>query len=225
MGAFAGRGDAALACSEVIQPLEFCAKSEECQLIDLGKSPKIERPDAVLPTPAGPKTATPEMEVHAMSFDGHYAMMGDSGKPELERPSTLDLYPYDVLHAFLSRWGDPSDADVLLWCHALDADAEAILAVCGRWLRISDQKPTPKQLVALLRPNTMQSICEQVAIESGLTADEIKIATRQARIAQPRQKAMRQMRDAGYGASQIARFFGLDHTTVMHGIKAAEKRT
>lgn len=73
---------------------------------------------------------------------------------------------------------------------------------------------------------TMAEIAAQVAAERRISVSEMKGARRDALLAQARQEAMWLMRQQGrWTLPQIGRFFSRDHTTVIHGIRAHEKRT
>lgn len=74
------------------------------------------------------------------------------------------------------------------------------------------------------RPPTVKDIAWEVAQEHGLSLDDIRNGSRAFRFSHPRQEAMRRAHEAGYSLPQIARFWGYDHTTVLHGVRAAQKR-
>ncbi len=84
-------------------------------------------------------------------------------------------------------------------------------------------KPEP---VELARPLArMADIAARVAEENLVTLADLRGPSRTKRIAWPRQEAMRQMVDAGCSTTQVGRFLGgRDHTTVMHGARAARER-
>lgn len=82
----------------------------------------------------------------------------------------------------------------------------------------------PATRVEFISAARMADITAAVAVLHGLTADDLRGRSSTQRIARPRQEAMLIMREAGYSLSRIARFFGRDHTTVMHGIAAAKAR-
>lgn len=72
---------------------------------------------------------------------------------------------------------------------------------------------------------TMREIAKDVARAHRLTLDEMKTPTQARRIAWPRQEAMAAMRATGrYSYPQIGRFFGMDHTSVIHGVRAHKAR-
>lgn len=70
----------------------------------------------------------------------------------------------------------------------------------------------------------MIEIAASVAADNGLTLAELRGDIRAFEVSRPRQYAMKLMADAGHSQSAIGRFFGRDHTTVMHGIRAAKAR-
>ncbi len=74
-------------------------------------------------------------------------------------------------------------------------------------------------------PGVMRSIVEAVAARFNLSLDALMAPTRSAQpTALARQEAYRQCRAAGASLPKIGRFFGRDHTTVLHGIRMAEAR-
>ena len=71
----------------------------------------------------------------------------------------------------------------------------------------------------------MAEIAAEVAQANGLTLAELRSRNRAQRIARPRQEAMAKMYQTGrYTLTQIARFFGMDHTTVLYGVRQYEAR-
>ena len=70
----------------------------------------------------------------------------------------------------------------------------------------------------------MAQIAIDVAADNGLTLAELRSKRREYAVSRPRQFAMLEMSKAGFPANSIARFFGVDHTTVLHGIKVAAER-
>lgn len=72
----------------------------------------------------------------------------------------------------------------------------------------------------------INDILYAVGAQFGLTVQELKGTRRSAMIARPRQMAMLIAREAlpALSLPQIAKRFLRDHTTIMHGIKAARKR-
>lgn len=74
--------------------------------------------------------------------------------------------------------------------------------------------------------STAKRIIAQVAEQHGLTAAELLGATRVRSIAYARQEAMwRISRELGRSLPEIGRMMGgRDHTTVLHGIRAHERR-
>ena len=72
---------------------------------------------------------------------------------------------------------------------------------------------------------TVAQIIAQVARERGLTPADITGRDTTARIAAARQEAMLRARElTGQSLPQIGRSFGRDHTTVLAGCRAAERR-
>lgn len=77
-----------------------------------------------------------------------------------------------------------------------------------------------------VEPGRMQlaQIAADVAADNGLTLAELQSSNREFAISHARQYAMMLMFDAEFSTPQIGRFFGRDHSTVAHGIKAARER-
>jgi len=71
---------------------------------------------------------------------------------------------------------------------------------------------------------SLWQITRDVACAYDVGADIIRSKVRRHNIAHPRQEAMRRADLAGFTSSEIGRFFSRDHTTVIHGIKAATSR-
>lgn len=80
--------------------------------------------------------------------------------------------------------------------------------------------------VSALKP-TMREIASEVAHRHGLTLEDLKGPSRRQEISQPRQEAMALMcAERRWSLPQIGRFFGgRDHTTVIHGVRAHQRRT
>lgn len=57
-----------------------------------------------------------------------------------------------------------------------------------------------------------------------VTREDLLAYSRVIKVAVPRQITMLVMLKAGHSLSAIGRFLGRDHTTIMHGCKAAEER-
>lgn len=79
---------------------------------------------------------------------------------------------------------------------------------------------------ALIAPaiRRMADIAAEVATENLLSLAEIRSRAKMNAVARPRQEAMLRMIEAGYSTTQIGRFFGRDHSTVVHGAKVAQAR-
>jgi len=132
------------------------------------------------------------------------------------------------LATFLAFYGAPSEAELDLWEAALaPADGDLIEAL-ATWLRVNDQKPQPIEILRVLeacgQPDSMRGIALEVAVKHEITVEEMAGPKRQPRQIHPRHEAMFKMRKVGYSYSEIGRFFGRDHTTVMHGVRAHEAR-
>ena len=73
---------------------------------------------------------------------------------------------------------------------------------------------------------TVASVIAATALHFKMTRSDLLSDSRKASIAHPRQLAMYIAREhTGQPFTQIGRFFGgFDRTTIMHGVKATEKR-
>lgn len=82
---------------------------------------------------------------------------------------------------------------------------------------------------APMDPNAVPPIAAihgTVASKHGLTPREMLQKTQAWRISHPRQEAFSRAKAAGYSLTQIGEYFGgYDHTSVLHGIRAHERRT
>lgn len=81
------------------------------------------------------------------------------------------------------------------------------------------------------RRPTMKTIATAVAAKYGSSVEELMSDARQRAVVWPRQEAMWLMREEKavngkprYSLPQIGHFFGRDHTTALHAIRAHEKR-
>ena len=83
---------------------------------------------------------------------------------------------------------------------------------------------TTRNTADIPRQTPMRKIAEATADYHGLKARNLFNASRARRYSWPRQDAMLRMHNAGWGLSDIGRFFNFDHTTVIHGIKSARAR-
>ena len=72
---------------------------------------------------------------------------------------------------------------------------------------------------------TMAEVVHSVGVDSAVPAVDIMGRDKAQRIAHARQEVMRRASViAGLTKSEIGRFFGFDHTTIIHGIEAATGR-
>ena len=70
----------------------------------------------------------------------------------------------------------------------------------------------------------VHSIVRDVAAEYEVAAKDIFGTTRLRPAAWARQEVFRRLNDFGYSLSWIGRVFDRDHTTVLHGVRAARTR-
>ena len=67
--------------------------------------------------------------------------------------------------------------------------------------------------------NLVRLIAEQEAMRAGITTDEIMSKRRFKPIQEPRWRVWRRIRGYGYSLPGIASAWGMDHTSILHGIK------
>lgn len=70
----------------------------------------------------------------------------------------------------------------------------------------------------------ISDIRDAVCLGCGVSVAEIMSRSRVRRIVHARQEVFWLAREAGKSTGEIGRFFGFDHTTVMHGCRAHEHR-
>ncbi|MDI9407797.1 MAG: helix-turn-helix domain-containing protein [Candidatus Pacebacteria bacterium] len=88
-----------------------------------------------------------------------------------------------------------------------------------------DIEENPAMLASVLSAAKMSEIAARVALTRDMTVVELRGPSQLAHISRPRQEAMLIMHEAGYSMPRIGRFFHRDHTTVLHGIRAAKARS
>ena len=72
---------------------------------------------------------------------------------------------------------------------------------------------------------TARKMVERVAEKHGLGAKALFVRSTRRAIVYPRQQAMYAIRQRlGWSYPRIARLFGMDHTTVIYGVRQYEKR-
>lgn len=81
----------------------------------------------------------------------------------------------------------------------------------------------PPASITIASPVLAQAVAE-VAAETGLPQDAIIGRSRHDAVCQARQRAFLLAHQRGLSASEIARRMGRDHSTVLHGIRAAQSR-
>ena len=70
----------------------------------------------------------------------------------------------------------------------------------------------------------MGEMAAEVAAATGVSVEALLGQSRVGEIAQARQALMHRAHAAGRGLSQIGRWLDRDHSTVLHGVRAHEKR-
>lgn len=93
-------------------------------------------------------------------------------------------------------------------------------------IAVAWNEPQPEAPTVPPQPITMHVIIAQVAAQYGLTYTQILARRRHRPIVHARQYAMwRCQRETRASLPEIGRYFGgYDHTTVLHAIRAHEKR-
>jgi len=110
-----------------------------------------------------------------------------------------------------------SQQDKLIEAQARQIDAIAA-ALRGAPVHSAVAIPPP------LYKRRMADIVAAVALANDVTVAELKSDDRTRQISWPRQDAMLAMSEDGFSLKQIGLFFKRDHTTVLHGIRAAKAR-
>lgn len=87
---------------------------------------------------------------------------------------------------------------------------------------IGNYSPTPSEVLKISRKVSVQSMRNATAFAAqkhNVKMSDILSRSRKAHIARARHEAFYLSRRDGFSYPKIGRFFGRDHTTVMHGIK------
>jgi chromosomal replication initiation ATPase DnaA len=71
---------------------------------------------------------------------------------------------------------------------------------------------------------TIRDLCTEVCARRGLTFAELMEKTHAHRISRARHEVMWLASEAGKSLPEIGRFFGFDHTSVLHGVRAHRRR-
>ena len=83
----------------------------------------------------------------------------------------------------------------------------------------------PIRMPSVLRVReTLTALVAKVAEAYGVTPSVVMSKRRTRRCAHPRQWVMYEGHLMGFTTAEMGRFFGLDHTTVMHGVRAEKAR-
>jgi len=132
------------------------------------------------------------------------------------------------LASFLAFYGTPGEVELDLWEAALaPADGDLIDAL-ATWLRVSDQKPQPIEILRIMQaheqPISMRRIAFDVAMKHEISIEELAGPRRWSFLVRARQEAMFEMRRAGYTLTAIGDFLDRHHTAVIDGVRAHEAR-
>jgi chromosomal replication initiator protein len=82
----------------------------------------------------------------------------------------------------------------------------------------------PEEVMALLKSDELNNMIRDLSAASGFTFDELIGPGRAYALSRVRQYGMLLAYRAGYSTPQIGAAFKRDHTTVLHGLKAAKRR-
>lgn len=130
----------------------------------------------------------------------------------------------DDLVAFLAIWGKPSAAELRLWEAALAPLGDKLIDVLASWLRRSAAKPHPNALIQIYATialhNPMRDRAEQIALQHGITIEDLLGGDRTARVSTPRQRLMSELHADGHSYAKIGNFLSRDHSTIVHGVRA-----
>ena len=74
------------------------------------------------------------------------------------------------------------------------------------------------------RPGSVRQAIQDVSAATGVSVEDLLGRGRRREITQARQLAMFIAREKGAAYSVIARVFGRDHTTIIHGVRAEAAR-
>lgn len=80
------------------------------------------------------------------------------------------------------------------------------------------------EIVNVTRPGFVRQAIRDVSAATGVSVDDLLGRGRRRKITQARQLAMFIAREKGAAYSAIARVFGRDHTTIIHGVRAEAAR-
>ena len=132
------------------------------------------------------------------------------------------------LTSFLEIYGDPAVAEVDLWVAALEPVRGDLVEALAAWLRMREQKPQPIEIIRIMQehesPVSMRRIALDAALKYQISYEDIIGEKRQKCHTHPRQEAMFKMRSEGFTYEEIGRFFGRDHTTVIHSVDVHKAR-
>lgn len=85
------------------------------------------------------------------------------------------------------------------------------------------QQPWPRPYEGVT-PQPWRRVVADIAARNGLSPGEIMQRTRAPRISHARHEAMHALRQRGWSYPQIARVWGMDHTTALYGVRAFQRR-
>jgi hypothetical protein len=132
------------------------------------------------------------------------------------------------IHADLAAAGHP----VYVW---RPSDVDHVRAVLGSAGTLPSSPPAPRpELVLTSRPRAPKSYPSDAILEAvttivadyyGLTTDELRGRDRTARVAWPRQVAMKLARELALTLPTIGRYYNRNHTTALHAIRLVDRRT
>ncbi len=72
---------------------------------------------------------------------------------------------------------------------------------------------------------SIRQVCRDVMKRHGISHDDFYSKSRKRPVAWARQEAMAIAHDAGKSLPMIGRHFGMDHTSILHGVRAHKARS
>lgn len=81
------------------------------------------------------------------------------------------------------------------------------------------------RLLSLMTPNERRKLrVAEICAEAGISLEDVMGTSRLSKVCRVRQRLFYLFREDGMSLPEIGRFFGKDHTTVLHGINMEKER-
>lgn len=132
-----------------------------------------------------------------------------------------------LIRAFLNHYGQTTLAEVELWDEAL-SEVKDVKKQLGRALLKFVSKPSVQAVIALRRPGEWVERALVICAEHGVLLEQVTSKVRgKRRISHARQHFMWDLhRNLGLSTTKVGQLLGgRDHTTIVHGVRAHEKRS